>query len=380
MALIDARRNRFFPAALALFAIATLSPHVHGQNVSLPADITSKTGLSPDDTTAINTFVSAYAPALSGSDPSKVHDAMDALRAPFTAQSIQDMSVLFRRRYSDALVPTLSSMLSPAEVANPASDLPIRALSMAGELGTKDAADLLTKVIAAPRADVRYQAAYGLRRTFFMIHNSKKASLMLPDEVAGLIRTVGDRAAVEKDPLVLDGLVRALTEAGKYDPQLPEVIRVMGEAISTNIKDSRPSTQPAEAAALVRAATGMIDLLSTPNVAIPADNARSGAKMGGQLAAYAARAVNDKAVSVGGNDELRGAIADLATASQNAVLVAYPRLNVGQQAPKAAPLGNTLRAGTVANDAQFVIDVGAFVNDVLAKPPYGFDARSFQLK
>lgn len=379
MALIDARRKSWIPAALAAMSLALMSSALRAQSVTLPAGITSTIQLSEADAGAIKTFVDASTPDLSGSDPTKVHNAMDALRSPFSAANIRSMSISFRHRYSDALMPTLQGMITPALLADGSSDLPVRALSVAGELGTDDAADLLVAQIDAQRADVRYQAAYGLRRTFYMVNNNTITPIMTDTKVASLIKAIGARAATETDPLVLDGLIRALDEAGKSDAARPQVVRVLGGAISTNFKSKHPSAQPAEAAALVRAALAMRGMLSDP-AAIPASDVRVGAEMAGQLAAYAARAVNDKVVSAGGNQELRRALADLATASQNAVLVAYSKLNIGQQAPKAAPLGDTLRTGTVANDAQFVVDVGSFVNDVLAKAPYNFPASSFQLK
>lgn len=380
MALIDASHRRFIPAMLAACVLCAAGPRAAsaqpGGN-ALPAELPTTVQLTPDQKAAITSFVNANTASLTGNNAAMVRDAMDRLRSPFTTAAIPDISFSFRHDYSEALLPTLKSMLSPANVADPNSELPIRALSVAGELGSEDAAALLTAALGASRADVRYQAAYGLRRTFVMISDSR-TPLMLRGAVTSLIKSASDAAANERDPLVLDAMIRAIQAAGQTDEHHAEAIRAMGDAIGANARNAAPGKEPAQALAMLRAATAMRDMLSAPGP-LEVNAAKSGAEMAGQLVAYASRAVSQKAIVAGTANDTRQAIADLATASQTAIFVAYTKIKIGENAPSASPLGDPLRAGTVQGDAQFLIDVSTFVVEVLARAPFGFPPGSFKL-
>ncbi|MFA6043483.1 MAG: hypothetical protein WC718_00740 [Phycisphaerales bacterium] len=380
VALIDARHRRFIPAMLAACVLCAAAPRMASAQVvgnALSTGLSTTVQLSPDQKTELTNFVNANTEALMGSNAAMVRAAMDNLRSPFTTTDIPNISFSFRHDYSEALLPTLKSMLDAKNLADANNDLPIRALSLAGELGNEDAATLLTKALGAARADVRYQAAYGLRRTFLMISQSR-TPLMLDSAISTLIKATSDRAADEHDPLVLDALIRALQAAGEPNAQHSEAIRALGVAISTNAKNAVPSKEPAQAIAMLRAAKAMLDMLSV-QVPLSAETARAGAEMAGQLVAYASRAVSQKAITAGTTNEYRQAIADLATASRNSVSVAYEKIKLGEKAPIITPLGDPLRAGTVQGDAQFLIDVSTFISEVLSRPPFGFAPGSFKL-
>lgn len=381
VALIDARPRRMIPAMLAAVVVLITSPRAALAQAgdTLPSDISTSVVLNESQKSAIKDFVEAIKGSLVSEDASKVREAMDKLRSPFTAASIPNISYSFRHDYATALLPTLTEMMSAKNLANAESDMPIRALSIAGELATDDATSLMVKALGASRADVRYQAAYAVRRTFFMIAQSRTANPMTPEAVSSLLKVVGNHAADEHDSLVLDALVRAIEAASQKDEHRSESIRALGEAITSNAKNAGPTADPSQASAMLRAATVMRDMLSNPgNGTLGQEVAKSAAQMGGQLVAYASRAVSSKKIGPAGGD-VRLTIADLATASQNVVLLAYTKIKIGEPAPNVQPLGDPLRAGTVQGDAEFLIRAGNFVEQVLSKSPFGFDAGSFKM-
>lgn len=376
--MIDSRPRRFIHAMLACCVLGLVAPGGAMGQGTLPEGLSTTIELNADQTSQIQSFVNSNLEALKGTEAAQVSQAMARLRAPFGGPSLRDISVSFRRRYAEALKPAFEEMLSAANLASPTSDLPIRALSIAGELATDDPAGLLARSLGAARADVRYQAAYGLRRSFFMLAQSR-SPLMRPEQVQGLITNLGDQLSKERDPLVIDALIRALQVAGEPDAQHTLVIKTLGDAMSANAKAAtKPSADPAEALAMLRAASAMRELLSAPGT-VTAPAAKSSAEMTGQLAAYASRAVKLKTFESGNAADVRSALADLATASQTTALLAYSKLQLGGSAPTLPALGEPLRKGTTADDAKFLLDVGGFINNLLAKPPFGLAAGSFAL-
>lgn len=376
MALSDLTRTLAPLAAALLMASAPAL----GQQDLAPETIRQIGAITGEQATAVRDYVRANAANLASDDPEKVRADLAALRRPLEDSQV---SVAFRRKYTEELLEILRPMVAPAAMSDAKNKKPIVAIALAGELATDPAAEICRAALAAPRADVRHQAATALRMTFIAIGASSSPP-MQSSAVSGLLTQLAERVKVEPDGLVLMADVRALAAAAATPAFRDEAVTALSSSVSAiSGKPGQGQLDVSHAEAILTAAIAVRDVLATPGVTLQPATAKAAAELGGFIVKFAARNVEGGKVPMQGKDPIRTNVADLAVTGQNLVLLAGQRLQPGWQAPSPPPLADdtlkALRDATREGDAKFALESANLVGDrgLLLSPPFGFPAGHF---
>ena len=185
-------------------AACTLVCALSAQAQDLAQEVRRAAQLAPDQATAVTNYVKDHSANLASNDPQQIRRDRAALLSPLADEQA---TPAFRIRYSEALAPIIKPL------AENASDIvAINALVLAGDLATAAGAEILTKAAGSTKPAIRYQAVYGLRRTFEAL-GTMLSPTMRTDQIEDLVKLIGRRLSEETDALVIDGLVLASVEA-----------------------------------------------------------------------------------------------------------------------------------------------------------------------
>lgn len=333
--------------------------------------------LNPEQQQRVRDFAGPLADGLKSNDQKQIQAARAAILEPMGNAGV---SVQFRQEMTRALLDTLRQVLSD-EAQGPGQASSIGAINVtiiSGELATEQASVLLTDAIKSKRADLRYQAAMGIRRTFEAMQTTAPA--VGPQRAQDLIREIDRRIKEEADPLVLDALVRAgLAAADLTNDQFRDVrsqgIEVVALGAAAQLK--RRQAEPLDAAsadAMIRAGTGVRDALANraPGAAVNQLAAKSVAELGGHMIAHAAKVV--QAQKLNGDADLRERYAQVSQLGETLVLTSAQAMDNAQVPGKG--LGPTLRQATKQADAKFGLDARE-LTDSLTRAPFNLPANSF---
>ena len=374
---MNARNHSWLSSAirsgLATLAAATallLAAPAHAQGDSLPTDIRRAPQLTAAQEQAVQAFVSEHVKNLASDNPQFIKRDRTALLEPLADL---EASPKFRFTYAEALLPTLETLAGNANEL-----VVINAMVIAGDLATAQGVGYLTKGLAATKPAVRYQAAFGLRRTFEALA-AMPSPTVNDEQRTSAIESIAGRIKDEADPVVLDGLVFAALEATKApatrNAAMTQLGRVMGVKTRTLGGKAAPDTV---AQVLLRAGAGLRDSLASVQSGQVSDDAlMASADAAGAMIAYCARAVEANSLPAA-QAAAREIHAQLATTCEN-VLLLVATLKPGAAAPESRKIGDKIRAGTAESDQAFVKDAVALVGrqGLLSKPPFGFAADSF---
>jgi hypothetical protein len=338
----------------------------------LGADLRRAPQLTGAQVDAVSKFVKDHSANLGSDNPQLIkRDRISLLEPLADPQS----SPAFRLRFSEAISGSLNTL-----AASENEIVVINAMVIAGDLATAQGVELLNKGLASAKPAVRYQAAFGFRRTFEAL-TSMSTPTMRPDQAESAIRAVSEAIAKESDGLVVDGLVFAGVEATKSASLRNTALMHLNTAISGR---SRTLTTKANSDqishAFLRAAAGTRDALAAAQQGqVSAEALKATAELAGNLIAYCVRVIESKSLPAS-EKAARETHSQLATTCENVLLLSVTLH--GDKAPDARHIGEKLKSGSTASDAAFGEDARALIGDggLLSKDPFKFKADAFLSK
>jgi hypothetical protein len=358
--------------ATAITLVASLPAAAQGD--SLPTDIRRAPQLTPAQEQAVQSFIKQHVKNLASDNPQFIKRDRNALLEPLADL---EASPKFRFTYAEALLPTLETL-----AANANDMVVINAMVLAGDLATAQGVNFLTKGLAAAKPAVRYQAAFGLRRTFEALA-AMPSPTVNDEQRTTALESIAGRIKDETDAVVLDGLVYAALEATKAPAMRNSALTQLGRAMAAKVRTVGTKAAPdSMAQVLLRAGAGLRDSLAAAQVGQISDDAvMASADAAGAMIAYCAKALESKslpAASEGATTPAREVHAQLATTCENVLLLGATLKN-GASVPGARKIGDKIRAGTAESDQAFLQDARALVgrDGLLSKPPFGFAPDSF---
>ncbi len=311
---------------------------------------------------------------LSSDDPEKRKAARKALLAPLQGPNV---SAAFRIEYAKALEAVLRTV-----AANPDDRIAVGAYIIAGDLATEVSTGSLSAALASPRPALRFQAAYGLRRTFEAAVLARPA--INADRVNAAIVALRGAAAKEQDGQVLKECVGAILAAASLSERDFPVARSEAAAgvciaLSENIK-ARVAKLPDQSTleAYHKAVRGVRDIFTQPDARMTAASANAAAELSGRIIALAVRTANKNELQ-SASEASHAEVANAVASSETLIQLAGEALAVGTKVPE-VKLGDKLRRGTKESIAEFILTadrqlIGA--DGALTKAPFSFTKTHF---
>ncbi|GJQ30289.1 MAG: hypothetical protein HBSAPP03_21730 [Phycisphaerae bacterium] len=357
-----------------VFALAAMMhTPARAQPCQIEPAISSAMTLSADQAAAVTACAQQNAADLSSEDADKRRIARRAILAPLEGANV---SAAFRIQYAKSLEPALR------ELAKHADDrLAVVALIIAGDLATETSTGMLTGQLASPRPALRYEAAFGLRRTFEAASVARPA--VLSTTVSAAMTALQNAMGVEQDGQVLKAQAAALLAgAGLPERDFPsarlEASSALCVGLSNHVK-ARGTKLPDQSSleAYHKGVRGVRDIFLQPDARMNAASANAAAELSGRLIALAARALKAKDYQAA-SESSRGEMTSAVGASETLIQLAGNVLSPGTRFPTPG-LGTTLRESTVASEAKFILDATSIVgaDGVLTKPPFQFSKAHF---
>ncbi len=319
------RHTAIFTLALAILG-AICSP-ARAQANALTDDIITSPTLNPQQVSTLEGFVNANLERLQSTDPAARQAGRDALLASLTRAG-QQPSKGFRLALNRALGPRLKGLAGSPDVG-----VSLCALQIAGAAAAENGVDALLEGLGNERAAVRYAAASGLRST--LIVETAGGSVVPANMLDTAIDRMSQALAQEKDILVADAIVLALTSVPERTPLSARLMTVMASAMAKQVAtrrvagDAERRTQEIVLRAVLIARDSLTRRLPANDVDSAA--AIAFAELGGHTLGYALVLI-EQAVDAGGKLGADGLVDDLAIASE-AVLVFSHQALTRQPAP-----------------------------------------------
>ncbi len=350
-------------------------PAAMAQFTQLPPEIVEGLTLTPEQVNQIKVYTDPLLKSLDDKeDASKRREARVALVAPLNQGKA---SVSFRIAYSDAV------MARVAELANSPEDvIAVNALCVAGDLASRHAVELLVSKLADSRPQVRYQAAFGLRRTMEAIARAPVA--LDASNLSPTIRAIADRLKAESDGLVAASLIEAGLAAMRVDDVRDLALGTITAAAADKLGSLDPATMGSPwLIAIDSGCRGTRDILNTPGKPMPASALKSCADFAGRSIALTLKGVKARAIETGGAAD-RASYAEIASYAQQLIQLAGGALSTNFAMPRLGdhPIGELLRSGKVQDEAEFAVGAAQLIgtSGVLTKPPFDLAADRFAVK
>ncbi|RMD65107.1 MAG: hypothetical protein D6824_03125 [Planctomycetota bacterium] len=296
-----------------------------------------------------------------------VEQARRELIEPFRRQGVR-ASVAFRLGVSDALAGALERL------AQHESDfVAANALLVAGPLATGDGLTALQRGFDDPRPSVRYAAAAGAAA---LVEALARGDDALPEaQAAQAVSMLGQALAAEPDPVVVDGVVLAMTRVvGAEDAALQfSMLTRMCQAMAGQVQRRRQALDEHAALferALVRAVSSVRRPFLRLAGSIDRDFALQAAAMSGQALRFALARWESGAVD---SSQTQQRLDAYAKAAETVLIIAHGELTRREErallpAEGALSLEQLRRA----------VSHWTGPNGVLTGPPYNMDPAEFQ--
>lgn len=357
---------------IAATAAVALPAAALAQTEELGSDLRRAPQLTSAQVDSVVKFVNDHSTNLSSDNPQKIKRDRTALLEPLAdAQA----SPAFRLRFSEAIAGQLGTLASSENEI-----VVINSMVIAGDLATAQGVELLTKGLTSAKPAVRYQAAFGFRRTFEAL-TSMSTPTMRPDQAESAIRAVSEAIGKESDGLVVDGLVFASVEATKSAALRNAALTHLNTAVSSRSRSLASKADSEQISqAFLRAAAGARDALAAAQQGqVSPEALKASAEMAGNLIAYCVRAIESKSLPLR-EKAARELHSQLATTCENVLLLSVTLH--GDKAPDARHIGEKLKSGSTAGDAAFGEDARALIGNggLLSKDPFKFKADAFLTK
>ncbi len=365
-------------AATVALSVWFIAPGASAQ--SLPDSIVRSLQLSDADGSQITAFVEQNSTKLGSKDPEAIRKDRSALLQPLADDQI---STAFRQQYGRALISKLEPLAADADELTA-----INALVIAGDLGTDGAADLVLSKVGSSNASIRYQSAYAIQRLFGTLGNAGRT--MKSNKSQALIAAVEAALQKETDSLVVDGLVRAGLAGARVEEIRSNAVLAVANGVSRVLVGQKQGAVADQlAASVLRAGSGLTEVLANPASSVRADATKAAAGLGGDMIAYVSRTVAGKSLPLKVADATtrpgvlttRELHAQVALSGETLVLLSGKTLNAGFDAPNRKS-GERLRAGTNSGDAEFLVEVVTVIGNsgILVNDPFDLPAARFVVK
>ena len=353
--------HRLLAALAASTALLGTAQSVWAQ-LGLPDQIVEESPLTDDHKTETNKFIESNKGGLTGK-PDAIRRARGALGAPLQNPKA---SVDFRQLYSDQLVPVLRPL-----IADPSDVVAINALTLAGQIGTKQALDLAEQGLADKRPSVRVAAAFAYRSAFNAARRGLPA--LSANQATSLLTTLQRKLAVEADPMVQDAMIQAIAAVTEIPAVvLPGVSSAAVKALAESSGDlaRRGGNGTTPYGALSKAGKTLFDLLSNPSAAIPNEALVSIGGYSGDVIALAKRRLAAGPLDA---DE-RSSLALIVGQATQSYFLSHQRLGAGT--PVALRLDDLI---TKKQDAQFTPEADKLIgkDGALTKAPFNLPPDRF---
>jgi hypothetical protein len=360
IALLSAVVLGFAGAAWSAPAVPQLEPSMVGKADASFSDAEKK---------SIAAVVEAARAGLTSDDPAVISRTRTGVLTPLRAAGV---GLGFRVEYAQQLVPALRSL-----AADKRDEVAVNALRIAGELGTRSAADVLVEALKDPREAVRLVAGMGLRRTFASLAVGTPG--LSPQQSLTLVRDAGKALGTEKSAAVAETLVIALESAVVVpDAAIPDLRLTALDELTAQVgaRARAPDAGRAFVGPVLRAGRAARTALSNVN---PADKPPTPATLAG-VAGLAgdtlAMVVRRLAAQPDAGE--RAELATLAGQSEAVYALAHTGLGGSPTSLRLEPL--ITPDGT--KDEQFVAAVAKLIGPggTLTQPPFSFKPERFAAK
>lgn len=335
------------------------APVVRAQQI--PEAVITGGSVSADGQAAIKALIDANKAGLTG-DSAAIKRARGNLQQALRTNGI---SAEFRAVYGQSV----KSVLEPL-VRDKRDEVAVSALAIAGDLGTRDGLELLTKGLGDERAAVRARAALGFARTFTTCREGTPA--LIPTQAEGALRSVGEAMGKERDGHVLDSLGAALEAAARVPDRSVEGLRLKAiEMLPTSVSAivRRDGAETSGLALQMRATRTLFEVLRDRSIQIPEAVVVQAAGLAGDALAAASRRLDGGAVS----ESERSLLSLIATQSERVVISAGERLGASVSEAK---LGELVAK---SEDDRFKAEAGKLLSaeGVLCKAPFSLPSDRF---
>jgi hypothetical protein len=342
------------------------------QSTGVGPEVRRAAQLGADHTGVLTQYIRENSTNLAAENPDQIRRNRTALLEPLA--DVQ-ASPAFRLKYSELLMPVIGPLAT-----NTSDIVVINALVLAGDLATAQSTELLKSAAASEKPAIRYQAAFGMRRTFEALATMPTMT-MRGDQVEDAVKSIAGRIGNESDALVLDGLVSAAIQATNIPSLRSSALTSLSSAVGARAKATNTDSA-ALAPVMLRAGVGVRDALAnTTTGQLASDAVKSAAELGGHLIAFCVKSVENKSIPMvqrGQSDYAgRETFAQIAMTAENIVLLAASLQ--GASGVEGKQIGEKLKAGTANGDAAFVVDAQGIVGaaGMLSKPPFAFAPGTF---
>lgn len=348
-------------ATLAACAAILLPVRASLAQLGLPDSVPTSQQLTEAQQEEISRLVGSTKAGLAG-EPAAVRRARAALQQPLRVRGV---SVDFRTRYTDALVPVLKPLVVSEKDA-----VAINALRLAGDLGTKQGLDLLVPALADKRASVRAAAALACAAAFHAARVEQPA--LSPSQVTPVLETLRRAIVSEKDPAVQDAVSVALAAAADIPNGHLEGVRARAAgtlALAVGELAQGAGPQAPAYGPIIRAGRTLFDLLSKNDVDIGKEAMVEAGGYAGDVIALARRRLSSGTI----DDAERAQLALAVGQATRVIYFAQQRLG----APPVEAKLDTLIASSA--DAQFRTDAARLIDTggAVTVAPFNFAADRF---
>lgn len=355
-------RPLFIPHAFVLAAtLSVLAPVMSAGGQQIPESVVQGTSLGSEGQAAIRSLVDSNKAGLTG-DSGAMKRARNSLIEPLR---VAGASVEFRTAYSSAVRPVIEGLVGSERDA-----VAVSALSIAGELGTRDGLDLLAKGLSDARPQVKVRAALGYARTFVTCREGAPA--LIPSQVDVALRAIETAMGKETDGDVLDSLGAAIESAIQIPDSKVEGARAKAAlllATSASAVIRRDGAVEGLVPLNGRATRVLFELMRDPNVNLSNEVSVQSAGYAGDVLTRVLRRMESGELS----ESERAQTARIVTQAERVVITAASRMN---QAVSENKLGELVLSGQADRFKQEVVRM-AGAGGVLTSPPFGFKADRF---
>jgi|GEM_PF-6783694 len=376
------RANRRFLSrlgrpAVAALALALAAPHAIAQDApaaqqatgqgadQLPAELVRQAQLPAADLGRVQAYASRHLANLEAEDAS----VRESARADLIDPLLQSPSPSFRIAYGSLVKDAIERLARAGD-----EDSALFAMQLAGRLATVDAHALVLRTLDDERPAIRYAAARAARLQLDSMHPGPAA--LNTQHRDALVDALVARVRVERDRVVLDGLLTTASEAVRREtPWAPAFLEKLASVAPDNLRGAGGSPDRlAEARAYLRLVGSAQQYFRQNLRSVPENLAHESALLAGHAIGYV-----DRAVEQGPDPAAVEALGQLIRAAHTLAFFAHTA-RTGQQltADEALPRAfDRWRETGNASDLHREVERWIGPGGILTRAPYDADPDVF---
>jgi hypothetical protein len=369
----------------AMLGAGAITPRAFAQPL---ADAVVRAGnIGAAETKAIEDHLATHLKDFTSGDPEKIRRARNALVNPLLEDGV---SVPFRLEYSKQLSATKLGDLCKDKNET----IAINALRLAGEVAENESIGFVESGFSDTRQAVRYAAIFAAGRVFEQMMPESRAVAATSTRLELLVTSVTKILNKDKeDALIVDAASRALLAAARVSRPRYDAV---GKAASIEVAKglaARVAKAGSDDMVIIdaghRAAEHFAAVLAgVGGTQVDKEARTQAASLGGELAAWVARRINDGKVPqvLKGDEkdeeakkrEARKPFGNILATAENTVLSALKASGATVQGARLVP---AFEAGDRSGDANVVVQINDWlVKTILAKSPFDLTGDRFKTK